>query len=236
MVLDFLQDKLLSFSNVEDIVFLSDAAGGQNKNTLMSSFCTWFAYTKKINITQLFPVRGHSYGQCDRNFGILGNKLKKIENIYCLDEYINIFKTCRQNPSPFIVKYGTPLLRDMSASFQNIFLKKPTTKNDTFKIQSYVKIRYNKYGTISAYKTYNNLLPPIPFKFFKNSNVSFNMDFGPAELGTLTAAKCADLESLFSYIPVDKISFFQDIIKNAQSTFSEAKNNTSEDSDDISDN
>lgn len=58
------------------IILLSDAAGGQNKNATILKFCTWFAKTYNVQVCQLFPPRGHSFGQCDRNFGIMKSGIK----------------------------------------------------------------------------------------------------------------------------------------------------------------
>lgn len=63
----YLKQKI-SCLNIKKIVLLSDAADGQNKNVTVMMFCSWYAYAFGLQITQMFPVRGHSFGQCDRNF------------------------------------------------------------------------------------------------------------------------------------------------------------------------
>ena len=44
-------------------------------------------------IELLFPVRGHTFLPCERAFGILEKKLKKIEQIYSPEEYYNVYST-----------------------------------------------------------------------------------------------------------------------------------------------
>uniref|UniRef100_A0A8D8T117 Uncharacterized protein n=1 Tax=Cacopsylla melanoneura TaxID=428564 RepID=A0A8D8T117_9HEMI len=56
----------------KQIIFLSDAAGGQNKNITVVQFASFLASQLKIDILHLYPVRGHSYNVCDRNFGLYG--------------------------------------------------------------------------------------------------------------------------------------------------------------------
>ncbi|KAJ8884789.1 hypothetical protein PR048_010985 [Dryococelus australis] len=41
----------------------------------------WLSKLLSVNITHLFPVRGHSHNQNDRNFGLYSQFLKKIECI-----------------------------------------------------------------------------------------------------------------------------------------------------------
>lgn len=61
----------------ENIIFLSDSCGGQNKNKTVIRFCSWLSAKSNKKITHIFPIRGHSYCQCDRNFGNYGTILKK---------------------------------------------------------------------------------------------------------------------------------------------------------------
>jgi hypothetical protein len=46
----------------------------------------------KIKIIQIFPVRGHSYCECDRNLANFSKFIKKIEKIESSEVYINFLK------------------------------------------------------------------------------------------------------------------------------------------------
>lgn len=74
---DFLSKKVQEMKHLKTIVFLSDACGGQKKNLLMTYFGLWFAKKSSVDILHLYPVRGHSFCQCDRNFGVYKNAIKK---------------------------------------------------------------------------------------------------------------------------------------------------------------
>lgn len=89
---NFMKKKLADHTNYKKIVLFSDSAGGQNRILNVVRFFTWFAQTYNVEITQMFPVRGHSYCQCDRNFGIYGSILKKKEKIESPQGYLNIMK------------------------------------------------------------------------------------------------------------------------------------------------
>ena len=63
----------------EKIFLFLDACGGQNHNHMMIIFLSLFSEWLQIEIGHLYPVRGHSYCQCDRNFGMYGKEKKKTE-------------------------------------------------------------------------------------------------------------------------------------------------------------
>jgi len=82
------------------IYLFSDGCGGQNKNYFILSFLS-LSKRLQIEIRHVYPVRGHSYCSCDRNFGLCGQKKKKVETIETVEDYISIIKSVRN--SPFIV-------------------------------------------------------------------------------------------------------------------------------------
>lgn len=155
-VCSFLHDFLLYKIKEEtfkptEIVLLSDAAGGQNKNSVVVAYCSWVAMTFNVPVFHIFPVRGHSYNQCDRNFGLYSKTLKKIENVYTASQYIEVFKKCRQNPFPFKVEDGSNIIKNWSDCLRAVFGKiKPRAKSVTFKIQSYPRLMYTTSGAVLA--------------------------------------------------------------------------------------
>jgi hypothetical protein len=54
--------------DIKLLVLFSDACGAQNRNYTVLKFLSWFSMNFNIKIIQVFPVRGHSYCTCDRNF------------------------------------------------------------------------------------------------------------------------------------------------------------------------
>ena len=52
------------------IFFFSDSCGGQNKNYNMLVFLSLLSQKLQVTICHLYPIRGHSYCECDRNFGL----------------------------------------------------------------------------------------------------------------------------------------------------------------------
>lgn len=54
----------------------------------------------------MFPVRGHSFGQCDRNFVLMKSGIKKQTEIETQEPYLENISLCRKIPSPFILVHG----------------------------------------------------------------------------------------------------------------------------------
>lgn len=106
-VVSFLHDRLgkclKKFPNIKTVVLMSDSAGGQNRNATVLKYCSWFSKTNNLLMLQLFPVRGHSFSQCDRNFGIVRNFIKKKEVIGSAKPWLEAIALSRTNPSNFEV-------------------------------------------------------------------------------------------------------------------------------------
>ena len=83
----------------------------------MVSFCLWCSRVFNVEIIHLFPVREHSFGQCDRNFGIVRSYLKKEETISTAKKYLEAMVLRRENPSPFNVIMDHPIIENWTASF-----------------------------------------------------------------------------------------------------------------------
>lgn len=160
--------------DAETIIFLSDSCGGQNKNKTMIRFCSWLSAKFNKTVTHLFPIRGHSYCQCDRNFGNYGTILKKCEKIETPNEYLAVMRKARATPSPFEAEMSAHILEDWDTALEPLCLKTPKLKGCTFTIQKYVKLTFNPSGVISAYKEYNGSAQQ--FKIFKPNFVVRNKE------------------------------------------------------------
>lgn len=100
MVLHAIEQEF-QFDCYNKIHLFSDSCGGQNKNYALVKLLSLLARHLQVEIDHLYPVRGHSYNQCDRNFGMYGQKKKKVETIETPEEYFNLIESAK-NP-PFII-------------------------------------------------------------------------------------------------------------------------------------
>lgn len=158
---DSIQKKLAEFTNVKHIVLLSDAAGGQNKNQTLLRFCLWIARMYSVEITHMYPVRGHSFGQYDWNFVVIRNSLRKVETVTHPKGYYERIVLSRENPSPFILLHDPNIVYNWDLALLPHFLTTPKSKSQQFKIQQYRIIKYKACGTLTASKSYLEVYTPF---------------------------------------------------------------------------
>ena len=69
----------------------ADNCAGQNKNHAIVRFIMALVEVSKFNSVELFyPIRGHSFMPCDRDFSPIKRKLRRIDRLYLLEEIVNV--------------------------------------------------------------------------------------------------------------------------------------------------
>lgn len=158
--------------NYRPKVFLySDAAGSQNRNYLMVLVLSLLSQKHEVFIEHLYPVRGHSYCECDRNFGRYGQAKKMIEVIETPDEYIDLIQNSRDPPFTMIDAAKCDV-----KDFESVLQKNKEVL--AIKISSVVKIDYFPNGEINVYYEYEG----VPSKMFVKLSVSFDTYKKPLQL------------------------------------------------------
>lgn len=188
------------------IYLFSDSCSGQNKNYLMLVFLSILANKLQIEIEHIYPVRGHSYCQCDRNFGMYGQKKKKMERIEIVDEYIKLIENSR-NPPFIMVKPEDFHLND----FETI-IKKKSKVPKKLQISKAVRIVYAPNGRIDVYENYNGK----PETHIIENTVTFEdlkLTPPPPAIG-ISEEKIKDLKSLIRYLRPEGKQFFEKLLLN----------------------
>lgn len=211
---DCLKKQIQKFPNVSTVVLLSDATGGQNRNFLMSKFTSWFARVFKMDLIQIFPVRGHSFSQCDRNFGLVRNKIKNQEMIGNPKPYLTAMVQCREKPSPFEVVLNPELLQNWEPFLNNLFRKKPISgRKIPFTIMKYVIIKSLKNGAVLCSKSY--LEQYDVFSYWRPNQeigdfLTPNTQRSPyPEVNQL---KVNDVRGLYRFLQEDDVAFLEKMI------------------------
>ena len=73
--------KLLITPNIKNIIIFSDSCFAQNKNSFLVMFLNLISLKWKVNISHIYPIKGHSFCRCDSNFSLISRKLKNFETI-----------------------------------------------------------------------------------------------------------------------------------------------------------
>ncbi|VEN61902.1 unnamed protein product [Callosobruchus maculatus] len=105
-VCTFLNDYIMNHipPEITELHLFSDGCAGQNRNQTMVRFLLALQATKRFKkIYHYFPIRGHSFLPCDRDFGCVKRSFRKHDRIYIPEEYEDMILTSRKK-QPFTVK------------------------------------------------------------------------------------------------------------------------------------
>ena len=86
---------------IKDLAIFGDSCAGQNKNFTVFRFLHYLV-TKKNRfdaVKMIFPIRGHSYPECDRNMSLVNQKAYT----EMPDDWNDEWRKCRVKPTPFQV-------------------------------------------------------------------------------------------------------------------------------------
>lgn len=222
-VYNFITEKLKDFPNIKKIVFFSDSCGGQNKNISVVMFSTWLAKSLNVTIEHIFPVRGHSYNQCDRNFGMYSILLKSLETIETAEQYTSIMLSARMNPTPFKVEMASFLIEDWHKALQNFLSKTPTNRGNRFSIQQYVKLLYKSDGVITTSRFYAS--DDINFVFKKNELPKKKEDLGLQRVDRpgIKDVKKRDVLSLTPFMKPENAEWLKQVLTFEDQEISQAR-------------
>ncbi|PSN34606.1 hypothetical protein C0J52_22019 [Blattella germanica] len=117
---------------VQILHVFSDACGGQNRNhTLIRLFLSLTTCGRFQEIHQYFPVRGHSFLPCDRDFAIIKKAVHHHDRIYTPLQYNELIKNAKKKNPVFEVRavetqqvlnykeWWTPLFKKTTKSVQH---------------------------------------------------------------------------------------------------------------------
>lgn len=121
MLYDFIMFNLQD--TVKKLTIFCDSCGGQNKNYVIIRFIYYIVHIQRRldEIKIVFPVRGHSYMECDRNMALINQK----SHIELPSEWADQIAVARSKPSPFLVEQcEQDLFRNWADYFKPMFKPK----------------------------------------------------------------------------------------------------------------
>lgn len=216
-VASFLYDCLLKnmkkFPQVKNIVLLSDSAGGQNRNLTMTKFFNWFSKVYNVEMIQLFPVRGHSFTQCDRNFGLVRKYVKKKEIMGTAKPWMEAIVEARKIPSPFQLIMDRELIHDWEKALKPFFINiKKSVKKQQFTIMKYVMLKYKTNGSVLASNNFIPIFKPFKLLTTTDKDVLNGVNLETVPYPEVSEAKINDVKSLLKYLPKDDEEWIERLI------------------------
>lgn len=220
-VASFLEDYIKQIpDNVTELHVFSDAAGGQNRNhTLIRFFLNLTMNGRFTVIHQYFPIRGHSFLPCDRDFGLIKRAIRRHDRIYTPMQYVSIIANAKRSTPRFTVKVvETHEVLDFKAWWPVYFKKTAkevaVTKQklkESFSIAKYKHFTYAREspGFLVAREFIDGL---SSFKFHLSKNVAsppFPNERAYEEKVPIKTKKLEDLMKVLTYIPEEEQEFFE---------------------------
>lgn len=115
-------------AKVKTLYIFCDSCGGQNKNFTVFRYLHYVVnVTKRLDkIEVTFPIRGHSYMECDRDMGVINQKIRA----EVPEDWYREFRSCRVKPNPFnVIEVDQSLIRNWSQMLDSMYVKKPPYKS-----------------------------------------------------------------------------------------------------------
>ncbi|KAG5875566.1 hypothetical protein JTB14_016936 [Gonioctena quinquepunctata] len=124
-VCSFLHDYVMHFlpQEVKYFTIFCDSCGGQNKNFTLIRYLNYLVhvFTRFETVKVIFPIRGHSYMECDKNMCLI--TCKTITELP--EDWVKTFRSSRQNSSPFKVEEeDQSMVRNWSEFLESLYPKK----------------------------------------------------------------------------------------------------------------
>lgn len=106
---------------IKSLDIFCDSCAGQNKNFTVFRFLHHLVHVKKRfeSVLVTFPIRGHSYMECDKAFSLVNQKVPAETP----SDWWQEFRTCRKNPSPYhIIECNQEMFLNFTKYLQKLYV------------------------------------------------------------------------------------------------------------------
>lgn len=229
-VCSFISDYINScLKDVEHLHVFSDGCFGQNKNHSLLRLMNAFVCTKKFqSVEQYFPIRGHSFLPCDRDFATVKRKLRKCDRVFTLKQYTELILSSSAKNKFLVVLAESHDVVDVSKwwpkFFKKMVLSEETRGKQTPKEQK-VRLQISKFMHFSHHADFpfmikaRSYIDGIQVQTFNVRNPTRDELTMPVELAypkgfiPINCKKMNDLKKFQEYIPEEEeIQAFYDTI------------------------
>jgi len=189
------------------LVAWSDSCEGQNKNHMMICFWQYLIHCKRFkSVDHKFPEPGHSYLDCDRDFGHVECAVKRHAPIYTVDEYQSIMLLSIRKPKPTVTRMSEKMF-DIHRMCRSLNCVKPTVDVCGSKIELRDKVRWLRITRFGWYQYKHSLNKEEPWKevclLRSGADIlsSPSLELVPMKSVAITKAKLEDITKQLKFIP-----------------------------------
>ncbi|CAH1983743.1 unnamed protein product [Acanthoscelides obtectus] len=196
-------------NSVEHIIAFSDNAGGQNKNNNIIKFWRHIVQTTSIcRIDHKFLISGHSYMECDQDFGLIEKSKKKNQYVFVPDDWSKIVA---QASRKFTV------VRMRNEDFLSVEQMKKEIKDSIPGIRNiqWFRLEKDKPNILQYKNTLNEEMDFVHFDLRKQKkgrpNTQFDLTLLYPEPPSIKTAKYENLQQLLQFIPPIYHNFYSSL-------------------------
>lgn len=219
-VCTFLNDYIVNHipQEVQELHIFSDACPGQNKNNTMVRFLITIQNRNRFKkIYHHFPIRGHSFLPCDRDFGSAKRIIRRSDRIYLPEEYEVMIKDSRKKV-PFTIKtVSFKDILDFKNWWPSCYKKTCRAVNnghqDNFAVSKYMQFVYDASlpGYVKCFDYIDGLSSYI-FKLIKpNHSPELPTNKAYSEPVPINQNKINDIKQIMRYIEGETLEFYYHI-------------------------
>ena len=212
------------------LVAWCDSCAGQNKNFFIICLWQYLILTKNFcSIEQKFPEPGHSYLDSDRDFAQIEKLVRKEQNIYTVDKYINLFiqSQKRRKPSVMLMNGKFFSMKELP-KLLHLFNNHVDSEGERVKFRDAVRwIRVTEFGSYQYRESFEETSPWKTVDIKRHSgrpelNVEQVHLQPKTQLPLLSSAKLTDLGKQLCYVPTVYRPFYQALIDRGNSSHTAA--------------
>lgn len=224
---------------ITDLHLFCDGCPGQNKNNTVIRFLMALSAQKNMMIHIYFPVRGHSFNDCDRNFSVVKRKIRREDRVFTHQQYIELIVKSSNTGKFNVEKVNTGDIIDFKKWAQINFKAKPLsvrsygknvprTQKVTFQVSTYYEFVFDprKPGEVIAKSYIDSDISQEIYILSKVKNTCSNL---PSQSNSaysgkvpINHLKIADISKVKQYIPAEFIDFYEEILQWPTTTEREA--------------
>lgn len=225
-VCSFLHDYFKQIpEKITELRLFSDNCSAQNKNQAIMRYMLFLTDSGRFKkIQHYFPVRGHSFLPCDRDFGIISRRLRKHDRIFNVHE-VTEHIILSGKPGKFQVKEvkATDIL-DFKTWWKNHYKKtavseetkhKPRKDKINFAVSTLYQFVYDHEmkGYIKAFPAINGLISHTFFMSLQRGlpDPPHRCPY-PTGKVSIKASKMTDFAKLKQYVPNEHQPFYEDLL------------------------
>ncbi len=135
-VVSCLHQYLQALRGVSTVMLFSDSCGGQNKNSTVIHYLYTLVRTGQFQTIQhIFPVRGHSFLPCDRDFAKTESKKKKTGRLYIPEHWIDVIRSARKSKPFAVVPVSQDTVFDFQSHLAQFFKRTVSSHGERLKIR-----------------------------------------------------------------------------------------------------